>query len=304
MDYSRLIKRKKEYKYSANLNFDLKNQNRLAEFIPNKTTTEILAEYLYGIIEKTNVHSRILYGSYGTGKSHLLTVLCAVLGQINTNSKAFEDLLRALDEYDKSLSIYLKEYADTQKPYFVVPVYSDHKDFDKCIIYSLKKELDNRNLAVCFKDYFQEALKLLNTWENGQESSSRLHDILNKLEIEVIDLEAGLAQYDNKSEKIFDEVFRLMTYGANFVSETGNLLDSLDTVNEVIASDYQGIVFVFDEFGRYLEDKGESVRVKSIQDLAEYCDHSVFNNYVILVSHKQLSLYTEKLRGDLSEEWK
>lgn len=304
MDYSRLIKRKKEYKYSANLNFDLKNQNRLAEFIPNKTTTEILAEYLYGIIEKTNVHSRILYGSYGTGKSHLLTVLCAVLGQINTNSKAFEDLLRALDEYDKSLSTYLKEYADTQKPYFVVPVYSDHKDFDKCIIYSLKKELDNRNLAVCFKDYFQEALKLLNTWENGQESSSRLHDIMSKLEIEVTDLEAGLAQYDNKSEKIFDEVFRLMTYGANFVSETGNLLDSLDTANEVIASDYQGIVFVFDEFGRYLEDKGESVRVKSIQDLAEYCDHTVFNNYVILVSHKQLSLYTEKMRGDLSEEWK
>ena len=98
-----LISRKTEYKYSANLNFDLKNVNRLAGFIPNKTTTEILAEYLYGIIDKTNVHSRILYGSYGTGKSHLLTVLCAILGQINTDGEAFETLLESLAEYDVSL---------------------------------------------------------------------------------------------------------------------------------------------------------------------------------------------------------
>lgn len=304
MNYSMLISRKTEYKYSANLNFDLKNVNRLAGFIPNKTTTEILAEYLYGIIDKTNVHSRILYGSYGTGKSHLLTVLCAILGQINTDGEAFETLLESLAEYDVSLSTYLKEYVSKQKPYFVVPVYSDHKDFDKCIIYSLKKELNNRNIEVCFKNYFQEALDLLNTWKNGQESALRLHDILEKLDIGIADLRDGLEQFNSKSEKVFDEVFRLMTYGATFVSETGNLLDNLDTANAAISKDYQGIVFVFDEFGRYLEDKGETIRVKSIQDLAEYCDHSLFNNYVILVSHKQLSLYTEKMRSELNEEWK
>lgn len=49
MNYSELVTRQKRYKYSANICFDLKNDERLAGFIPNQTTTEILAEYLYGI---------------------------------------------------------------------------------------------------------------------------------------------------------------------------------------------------------------------------------------------------------------
>lgn len=304
MNYSELISKRKEYKYSANLCFDLKDENRLAGFIPNITTTEILSEYLYGIIDRTNVHSRILYGSYGTGKSHLLTVLCALLGQINTDSEAFEIFINSISNYDKDLAQYLRYYIANQKPFLVVPIYSDHKDFDKCISFSLKKELNNRNIEVCFKSYFQEALKLLGIWENGEESSTRLNDILEKQGLILEDLRAGLERFDNSREKEFDEVFRLMTYGATFVSETVNLIDNLDTANEAIAKDYQGIVFVFDEFGRYLEDGGESVRVKSIQDFAEYCDHSNYNTYMILVSHKQLSLYTDRMRRELSDEWK
>ena len=63
MKYSQLIEKRKQYKYSANICFDLENENRLSGFIPNVTTTEILREYLYGIIQKGDTHSRILYGS-------------------------------------------------------------------------------------------------------------------------------------------------------------------------------------------------------------------------------------------------
>lgn len=95
-----------------------------------------------------------------------------------------------------------------------------------------------------------------------------------------------------------------MTFGASFVSGAGSLIDNLETANKAISEKYDGIVFVFDEFGRYIEDEGESVRVKSIQDMAEYCDHSEYNDYIILVSHKQLSLYTDRMRKELSDEWK
>ena len=68
----------------------------------------------------------------------------------------------------------------------------------------------------------------------------------------------------------------------------------MNVANQAIQDDYKGIVLIFDEFGRYVEDYGEVLKVKTIQDLAEYCDHSDYDNYLILVSHPQyISLLNE-----------
>lgn len=304
MKYSQLIEKRKQYKYSANICFDLENEERLSGFIPNVTTTEILREYLYGMIQKGDIHSRILYGSYGTGKSHLLTVLSALLGHINTNGKAFDIFINSIEHYSKEFAKDIKTYVCKDKPYMVVPIYSDFSDFDRCISFSLKKEMEKSGYEICFKNYFHEALDLLKNWEEGEASSLRLNQILDELKIDMNKLKTSLTNFEASSEKMFDKVFKMMTYGASFVSGVGNLIDNLDQANQLIMDDYKGIVFVFDEFGRYIEDNSESIKVKIIQDFAEYCDHTNYNNHLILVSHKQLSLYTDKMKKSLSDEWK
>lgn len=305
MNYTSLVTKKKQYKYSANICFDMKDDEKLAGFIPNITTTEILREYLLGIINgNADVHSRILYGSYGTGKSHLLTVLSDLLGHENTNGKGIVEFEKAISKYDRELASEIKRYVKEEKPFLVVPIYANFGDFDKCITYSLKKELERKNIDICFKSYFDDALKLIDKWNKGEESNKRLKEIYASNEISETDLLNGLENYDSKSEKDFNVVFRAMTYGAEFVSEAGNMLDNIALANNVIADEYRGIIFVFDEFGRYIEDIGESIKVKDVQDLAEFCDHSDFDDYLILVSHKQLSLYTDKMKKSISDEWK
>ena len=305
MNYTNLVKKKKQYKYSANICFDMKDEEKLAGFIPNITTTEILREYLLGIINgNADVHSRILYGSYGTGKSHLLTVFSDLLGHVNTNGKGIVEFLNAISKYDKELASEIKKYVKEEKPYLVVPIYANFGDFDKCITYSLKKELERNKIDICFKSYFDDALKLINKWNCGQESNKRLREIYKNHKISESELINGLQNYDSKSEKDFNVVFRAMTYGAEFVSEAGNMIDNITLANSTIADNYRGIIFVFDEFGRYIEDIGENIKVKDVQDLAEFCDHSDFDDYLILVSHKQLSLYTDKMKKSISDEWK
>ena len=305
MNYTNLISKKRQYKYSVNICFDLHDEERLADFIPNVTTTEIIREYLGGIIRgNADIHSRILYGSYGTGKSHLLTVMSAVLGHINTNGSGFGNFIRQLAKYDKELSADIQSYVESEKPYLVVPVYSDYSDFGKCITFSIKKELDRNNISACFKGFYDEAAELLEKWTSGDESSERLRSECRKIGIEIADLKKGLTTYDVTYEKKFESIYEGMSYGAAFNSTAGNLIDNMNAANEAVKENYRGIVLVFDEFGRYVEDYGEELKVKVVQDLAEYCDHSDYDNYIILVSHKQLSLYTSSMKKSVSDEWK
>ena len=305
MNYTKLISKKRQYKYSVNICLDLRAEERLADFIPNLTTTEIIREYLGGIIRgNADTHSRILYGSYGTGKSHLLTIMSAILGHINISGKGFKSFTRLISNYDEELSMDICTFAKEEKPYMVVPVYADYADFGKCITFSLKKELEKNNISVCFKGYYDEALSLLEKWMEGEDSSLRLEEECSKQKVKVKDLQKGLATYNGSYEKVFNAIYAGMTYGAVFNNTAGNLIDNLNAANEAVKSQFRGIVIVFDEFGRYVEDYGETLKVKTVQDLAEYCDHSDYDNYVILVSHKALSLYTSSMKKSISDEWK
>lgn len=305
MNYTKLVSKKKQYKYSVNICLDLRAEDRLAEFIPNLTTTEIIREYLGGIIRgNADTHSRILYGSYGTGKSHMLTVMSAILGHINISDKGFKSFTRLISNYDEELSMDICTFAKEEKPYMVVPVYADYDDFGKCITFSLKKELEKNNISVCFKGYYDEALSLLEKWMEGEESSLRLEEECAKQNVKIKDLQKGLATYNGLYEKVFNAIYTGMTYGAVFNNTAGNLIDNLNAANEAIKDQFRGIVIIFDEFGRYVEDCGETLKVKTVQDLAEYCDHSDYDNYIILVSHKTLSLYTSSMKKSISDEWK
>ena len=305
MNYTKLILKKKQYKYSVNIGFDLRSEERLADFIPNVTTTEIIREYLGGIIRgNSDTHARILYGSYGTGKSHLLTVISAILGHINTSGKGFKSFIQLVSNYDEELASDIVSYAREEKPYLVIPVSSDYDDFSKCISFSLKRELERNGIEACFKGYYDEALALVDKWLEGDESSARLAEECEKLKFSVKDLRKGLSTYEASYEKLFDTVYSGMSYGAAFISTAGNLIDNMNVANTAIEGKFKGIVLIFDEFGRYVEDYGEVLKVKSIQDIAEYCDHSDFDDYLILVSHKQLSLYTDAMKKSISDEWK
>lgn len=280
MDYTKLVTKRGQYKYSVNICFDLRDEERIAGFIPNVTTTEIFREYLGGMIRgNSDIHSRILYGSYGTGKSHLLTVMCAILGHINIRGEGFRNFTKLIERYDKELAADIRKFAKEKKPYLIVPVYSDYDDFGKCISLSLKKELDRNNIRVTFKGFFDEALALVKKWKTGKESLSRLEEVCKKQKTTVEDLVKGLSTYDSSYEKIFNKIYSGMSYGAAFNSTAGNLIDNMNYANEAIKDRYRGIVLVFDEFGRYVEDYGEVLKVKAVQDLAEYCDHSDYNNH-------------------------
>lgn len=307
MSYADLIRQEGEYNYSANIQYDIENDKKLLRFIPNETTVTLLREYFTDITKSSSEHhARILYGSYGTGKSHFLTVLTMLLGKLHINGVAFDSFIERIEKYDSELSSDIKTFAsdNNKKPFLVVPIVFDFDDFDRCIYFSLKKKLESIGVKISFKTFYDQANALIEQWKSNEESKTRLEEACKVSKLSLAELENKLASFDNKAEAIFQNVFSQMTFGVKYIYEVSNLSETINQTNEAIANQYCGIVFVFDEFGRYIEDNIKKIKVKSVQDLAEFCDHCDGNNHIILVSHKEISQYTQKYGKTIAAEWK
>ena len=203
MPYSDLIKQEGEYTYSANIQFDVANDHKLLRFIPNETTVGMLREYFVDITRSTPTHhARILYGSYGTGKSHFLTVLSLLLSKTYTDGAAYNSFLEKIKQYDVNLAADIDKYVidSSKKPFLVVPIVFDFEDFDRCIYFSLNKKLESEGKHVRFKTFYDQALLLLEQWEENEESNSRLIDACKKTNISLPTLEKKLRSFDNKAE--------------------------------------------------------------------------------------------------------
>lgn len=181
MPYSDLIKQETEYTYSANIQFDIENDRKLLRFIPNETTTELLKEYFSDITRQNpEHHARILYGSYGTGKSHFLTVLSLLLGKNYTDGFAFNTFNNRLSRFDPRLAADITFFVQDseRKPFLIVPIVFDFEDFDRCIYFSLRKVLDSLGIQVQFKTFYDQASQL----------KLNIHIVFCHTALEVIDL--------------------------------------------------------------------------------------------------------------------
>lgn len=307
MSYSDLIRQENEYTYSANIQFDIESDTKLLRFIPNETTIKLLREYFTDMVRvKSFNHARILYGSYGTGKSHFLTVLSQILGKTFVDGVAYSTFVSRVRQYDDALANDIESYVNNaeRKPLLIVPIVFDFEDFDRCIYFSLKKRLDAMGYKISYKTFYDQAEALLSQWKESEESSARLDDVCNKKHINLTGLQKGLDSFNPRVQKTFEKLFAGMTFGVKYVYEVSNMSETLKQATAAIADTYSGIVFVFDEFGRYIEDNIKSIKVKSVQDLAEYCDHCDGNNHIILVSHKEISQYTQRYGKTITTEWK
>lgn len=305
--YSTLVSQEGEFTYSANIQFDIENDHQLLRFIPNEAIVAILKEYFIDITRQNpQHHSRMMYGSYGTGKSHVLTVLSLLLSKSYTDGMAYAGFIERLRRFDAGLAADIDSFEQdsSRKPFLVVPIVFDFPDFDRCIYFSLKKKLDSLGVTVGYKTFYDQAAKLISQWRSTEESENRLKEASRKVGIKLASLEKMLGRYDSNAIPRFQKLFSEMAYGVPFVHEVSNLSDAITETNMALADRYGGIVFIFDEFGRYIEDNIKSVKVKSVQDLAEICDHTEGNNHIILVSHKEISQYTQRLSTSASTEWK
>ena len=199
MSYCDLIRQEGEYTYSANIQFDIENDTKLLRFIPNDTTIKLLKEYFTDLVRaKSYNHSRILYGSYGTGKSHFLTVLSQLVEKKFVDGMAYQTFIERVRCLDSSLANDIDAFIvdHSRKPLLVVPIVFDFEDFDRCIYFSLKKKLDAMNIRIQYKTFYDQAATLIGQWKGNEESAARLKDVCGEVRIDLAELERKLERFN------------------------------------------------------------------------------------------------------------
>lgn len=306
MKYTNMIRQIEGFKYSANIRFDLMDDTSLLQYIPTQHNLDLLSEIFYSITMsgyRNRQASKLIYGPYGSGKSHLITIVASIIGKI-CSANNYEIFIEKVHRIDKNLAESFSNFLRNSSPFFIVPIDGSFSDFHECIGYSLTRILSENGIDCIFKDPYLEAIKIIKNWD--QQGNSVFLDILNgffaEQKVEKQSLIKELSNFNPHALEIFENIFQKITCGVEYRPKLGNLYDNLDIVNETIYNrGYQGIVFIFDEFGKYLEDNMENINAKMLQDFAEYCVHGPFKNHLLLISHKQITQYTNS--KDI-EEWR
>jgi len=244
---------------------------------------------------------------YGTGKSHLALTLANLLSKPDSDiSKNILSNIEAADlNIGKGIKLKLLEY---DKPCLVIAL-NGMQNFDLAaeISRQVYKQIRDKNIdtkplddlrprfiyAVKILSYLNDALKeeLLNSCE-----ISNLEDVLNALE--------------EQDEHVYSQVHEfLMIHGIPIQAIGGeSIKDLLATVShEYCGKDkpYQSLVFLFDEFGRYIEFATTRSQIAGsgvLQDLYEGVQSSPDTTCFIGFIQFELNAYVQRISSEYKNE--
>lgn len=283
--------------YSINLRSDYTNKEKLNEYYPTFNNMRMLDKFLLYVENKIN-GSIILSGAYGTGKSYFTALFTSILG----SDLKYEDYTALLEKAKNVYNISESLKRAKEKKYLIVFVDESMENFSEGVFSGLRKALKEKNIDIEISTKIDIIEAKLNYWKENHEN------IYNnfKLELEKNSFYKELEYKTKKVEKIFSEVYSNQFGGEKFSysGEIKNIKKLLEEVElELEKNGYSGIVYVFDEFGRYLETNINNIDVKEIQDMAEYCNLENNSNF-LLITHKDIFQYTRKLKNTSErEEW-
>lgn len=305
MKISEILKILKTFNYSINIKRDYVNEEKINFYMPTYRNLHLLHKYIDSITEN-NKKAFILSGAYGTGKSYLISILLNLLSKDFDKNKTNIFFDKAKKEYSEINKII--EKAEKNK-YLIVFAEDSFQDFKQSIIMGIIKTAEENKIRLNLPTVFNIILEKIERWK--KEHTDIYEKVLHQIKKEKIDiekLEKEITNHNVKYIEIFEKIYSEVFAGEKFIpiGSINKLEDILNEFENIVISTgkYNGVIYIFDEFGRYLESNINKLDVKDIQDIAEYCNDESKKSAFIAITHKDIFQYSGKLKSkDLRNEW-
>lgn len=300
------------FQRAINLKYDLGNAGTIAAYVPTARTTDAVKRLLKATSPDAKQRAFLLHGPYGSGKSLLAVLLAAVLSRDEMLTSALGPIVSLFEDVDLDSAELVKQYLRSGPCLLPVVLNGDEGDLASALLRALFSAFrrigwDDMRLTT----HYQAALETLNLWQQDYpETYTRLADKLETEGWSVDNLVKGLNSAESQAYDVFQRLYPALTAGATFNNHYGQSV--VDTYREAVTllykeTPYDGIVILWDEFGRFLEARAGDVfgrEAALLQELAEFANSSTEKQlHLILVAHKVIGGYVWNLPPDYLQEW-
>ncbi len=306
---SQLRKIAAHFQRSINVTYDAGNETYIAGYIPTEAGAIAIANVLRNVEKSLPQRAHVFHAPYGSGKSLLSLVLGA--SAENTSSEALDLVLKRLHHHNPEQAATIKTHLDSQKRLLPIYLLGNEGSLHEALTRALTLAVSQLGLSdLRPRTQFKAALSTIERWERHypavyQQLSASLvgHDLTVEM------LQAGLLSSTLEMLTIFEKLYEQLTAGARFDKHEGVKLKEIfsETVQGLQAVGYDGVMVIWDEFGRFMEAKSSQafgLEADQLQDFAEFCSRSGDAQvHLVLITHRQLATYAADLPDAYQKKW-
>ncbi|HAS92087.1 MAG TPA: hypothetical protein DCS12_07610 [Clostridiales bacterium] len=304
-----IVQIEKGFQSSVNIGFDLREESRVAAFIPTAYSVDLINELFGSIMPDSTQRAKILIGAYGRGKSHIMLVLLNLL--FNKNRELFNKFLNKTRELDEEKYTRFSEYIKSDYKLLPIIISGSSNSLTQSFLGALQQTTNSENLDYLMPEtHFMAALNVIQKWE--KEYPETYASFGEHIYMSPDEFKNALKTYDVNAYEKFERLYPDLTSGSVFNPFSGlNVVEVYTKFVEKLVekTPYKGVYIVYDEFSKYLESSITNASisdVKLLQDFAEKCCRSGNKQmHLTLISHKDISNYIdERLSKDKIDGWR
>ncbi|XMB66262.1 hypothetical protein RI065_08145 [Mycoplasmatota bacterium zrk1] len=295
------------YKVSINLKYDIGNSELVDNYYSTSSHSEIIRNILKGVNSKGRMSSHYAYGAYGSGKSMISTILVSLLSR-QCSKNDISTLIKKFSYVDEDIASEIEEYINSGYKYIPVVLNGYTGSIGESFLNELSKVLVETGIRVEVPGIHNEIIKVIKRWKKEYfDTYTNFLFELNSLGYDIKDINRLLKSNDTEVASLFMKIYPKLTSGSNFnVDVEDYFVDVIESVCIQLNKKNIGLIFIYDEFGRYLkkldsDDVGEFMQ--DMQNIAELTNNGVDNLQVLFVAHQPVNYYLSSSSTDLRAEF-
>lgn len=286
------------FKPSINIKYDFNANNLLDYYIPTPTHIEAINTISQSVLRPKYANNHIIIGAYGTGKS-LLGLLIANLISNTFSSSELKELKKSFSKYDDSIEKNINKLNSLDIKYLPVFINGNEGLLQKAILVNTYQVLKKNNIEIVMNNKSEQIFQTISLWKKQFPHTYKSFKSLLKdhgKTLKTFTSEIELLQED--TIELFEILYSQLSSGAifNYINND-NFIFQIESILHQLKEKGYGLIFIYDEFGRFLQTLSEDktyLTMQYLQDLAELLDHQADNAQLVLISHKDMRHYFDE----------